>query len=83
MALVESGRFSQNKLRFLRDLTGESLMQLSNEIGYSTTTISKWEKGNLTPNFKSLIKLSNHFGVNHNFFLTKHGSSGFHGGRFL
>lgn len=70
MALVESGRFSQNKLRFLRDLTGESLIQLSNEIGYSTTTISKWEKGNLTPNFKSLIKLSNHFGVNHNFFLT-------------
>lgn len=65
------GKFSAAKLSFFRDLKGESLKQVSDDIGYSVTTISKWEKGRAVPGFEGILNLSKHFGVNHNFFLSK------------
>lgn len=54
MSAIESGRFSSEKLRFFRDLKGESLKQVSDDVGYSVTTLSKWEKGRSIPNFSGI-----------------------------
>ncbi|KZU93859.1 MULTISPECIES: helix-turn-helix domain-containing protein [Lactiplantibacillus] len=71
MSAIESGRFSSEKLRFFRDLKGESLKQVSDDVGYSVTTLSKWEKGRSIPNFSGIMSLSKHFNVDHHFFLSR------------
>lgn len=71
MSSVSVGKFSADKLKFFRELRGESLKKVSDDTGYSATTLSKWENNKSVPGFEGIMELSKHFNVNHNFFLSK------------
>ncbi|OYS44075.1 XRE family transcriptional regulator, partial [Lactobacillus taiwanensis] len=63
-------KFNYKKLRFLRKKYGCSLRELADKIDYSTTTISKWEKGQSVPTNEIVAKLATIFDVHENFFWT-------------
>lgn len=63
-------KFDAKKLLFLREKYGCSLRELADELGYSTTTISKWEKGKSVPSNEIVAKLATIFNVHNTFFFT-------------
>lgn len=52
-----------NKLRALREKKGLLQKELANEIGISTSTIGMYEQGRREPDFETVKKLANYFGV--------------------
>lgn len=63
-------KFKPIKLQFLRERYGCSLRELAQKINYSTTTISKWEKGKSVPSNEIVAKLATIFNVHDNFFFS-------------
>lgn len=59
------------KIRFLREMEGETLAQVADSVGYSTQLVSAWEKGIRLPSFDTLISLGKHFHINYKFLLSK------------
>lgn len=53
----------QIKLKELRDKKGISQYKMAAELSISQSTIGNWEAGKREPNFKTLIKLADYFGV--------------------
>lgn len=53
----------------LRKLSGMTQEQLGNKIGVSRQTISKWEQGSSVPDWESMIKISEIFGLSLNDFV--------------
>ncbi len=54
----------------LRKLSGMTQEQLGNKIGVSRQTISKWEQGSSVPDWESMIKISEIFGLSLNDFVS-------------
>ena len=59
------------RLKELRDEKSLTLVELQNEVGYSHSIISRWERGIYIPNVFAVIALSDFFGVSTDFILCK------------
>ena len=55
-------------LRIEKKLTQQ---ELGNIVGLTSTGVSYWESGKAVPNFETMIKLSNYFGVSIDYFTGK------------
>lgn len=51
------------KLRELRKRCGITMKELGNEIGVAESTVSQYETGKRQPDYETLLKLSEYFGV--------------------
>lgn len=63
------GEFDASKLKFLRELNGDTLKEVGKGIGKTDSFVSQMEHEIIKPNFEVIQKLSNFFKVNHVFFL--------------
>lgn len=66
--VIHINGFNSLSLRLMRNRYGYSLRKLANLIGYSQTTISKWENGKNTPTNEAVARLATVFNVENNFF---------------
>jgi len=58
-----------SRLTMLRAAKGLSIAQLSRQLGFSSSVISRYESGERLPSFSGLIKLSRFFGVSTDYLL--------------
>ena len=59
----------EDKFKKLRQSKNVSQKDLATHFNVAQTTISKWEKGERTPNYEMLKKIADYFQVNPNYFL--------------
>lgn len=50
-------------LKELRLSNNETLTELSERVGISQPTLSRYERGTRKPKYEQVVKLANHFGV--------------------
>lgn len=59
------------RLRELRKHCGITMKELGNEIGVAESTVSQYETGKRQPDYETLLKLSEYFGVSVDYLLGK------------
>lgn len=60
-----------DNITYLRKARGMTQLELANLMNYSDKAISKWERGESTPDVDSLAKLADYFEINVEFFFHK------------
>ena len=63
MANKTQGQIIAENLSFYRKLHGLTQSELAEAIGYSNKSVSKWERGDGTPDILLLIMLSDIYGI--------------------
>ena len=56
----------------LRKASGYTQITFSEQINYSNKTVSKWERGESTPDIETLLQLASLFGVSLQYFVEEH-----------
>lgn len=59
----------ENRIRYLRNVHNLTLKQLGEAIGLADNTVSQYETGRREPDFATLLKIADYFGVTTDFIL--------------